>query len=334
METGSTITEQHSGLQDNIEDENNNEYELLAVADVPDYAKEISITTGYRRPLDYSGCLRSILWLHNETLNIWTHLLGFFFFFWLMVDNLVNAQDHIRDTFDYWATTTQLLTYQACMLSSSLFHTFLCHSAVVKAAWQQLDHGCILIAMYGTYIRIIINNFQCFPMVRMGHLSIVTLLFGSVLWLKYKPRSGSPKVSLPMFFTVALYSAAPFGHWIHLSPSIENSNVDFTMISWMFLPFLLGGVGVVFYVSHFPETVVPCGRVDLCGASHQIWHVLIFSGMASWYYLSCWVSTSRPLTCTLVDETSCPVSPFGCSVPAFDTTHHHLLNSSFAQLWI
>jgi len=333
MERGNTITKQHSGLQDNIEDENNNEYELLTVADVADYAKERSITTGYRRPLDYSGCLRSILWLHNETLNIWTHLLGFFFFFWLMVDNLVNPQDHIRDNFDYWATAIQLLTYQACMLSSSLFHTFICHSARAKASWQQLDHGCILIAMYGTYIRIIINNFQCFPMVRMGHLSIVTLLFSSVLWLKYNPRSDSPKVSLPMFFTVALYSAAPFGHWIHLSPSIENSNVDFTMISWMLLPFLLGGVGLVFYVSHFPETVVPCGRVDLCGASHQVWHVLILSGMASWYYLSCWVSTSRPLTCRLV-EPSCPVSPLGCSVPAWDTTHAQLLNSSFAQLWI
>ena len=115
------------------------------------------------------------------------------------------------------------------MLSSSLFHTFICHSEVVKTAWQQMDHACILIAMYGTYVRIIINNFQCFPTVRLTHLSIVTILFTSVLWLKYKPRSGSSKVSLPMFFTVALYSAAPFGHWIQLSPSVENSNVDSTV---------------------------------------------------------------------------------------------------------
>ena len=115
------------------------------------------------------------------------------------------------------------------MLSSSLFHTFICHSEVVKAAWQEMDHACILIAMYGTYVRIIINNFQCFPMVRLTHLSLVTILFASVLWLKYKPRSGSSKVSLPMFFTVALYSVAPFGHWIQLSPSLENSNVDSTV---------------------------------------------------------------------------------------------------------
>jgi len=320
--------------KENIEEENTNDFELLNIKDVPDYAKEEDITTGYRKPLDYQGCIRSILWLHNETVNIWTHLLGFFFFLWLMVDNLIQSQDHIRDSFDYWATATQLLTYQACMLSSSLFHTFICHSAPVKAAWQEMDHACILIAMYGTYVRIIINNFQCFPVVRTTHLTIVTALFGSVLWLKYKPRSGTSKVSLPMFFTVALYSAAPFGHWVHLSSSVENSNVDSTMISWMFFPFLLGGVGVLFYVSHFPEAVVPCGRVDLCGASHQIWHVLIFSGMAAWYYLSCWVSTTRPLTCKLVDDMTCPVDGSGCSMPGLESPVSSLLNSSFAQFGI
>jgi len=307
------------------------DYDLLDIADVPEYAKENAITTGYRRPLDYLGCVRSILRLHNETVNIWTHLLGFFFFFFLMVNNLLYNQDHMRDHFDYWATATQLLTYQACMLSSSLFHTFLCHSAVVKEAWQELDHACILVAMFGTYVRIIINSFQCFPVVRTAHLSIVTVLFSSVLWLKYKPRTNSSKVSLPMFFTVALYSIAPFGHWVLLSSSLENNNVDSTMISWMFLPFLLGGVGVIFYVSHFPESVVPCGRVDLCGASHQIWHVLIFSGMASWYFLSCWVSTTRPLTCTVVEDMTCPMTEPGCRIPDLESPGHSLLNSSFAQ---
>jgi len=303
-------------------------YKLLTVNEVPDYAKETSITTGYRTCLDYGGCFRSIFWLHNETVNIWTHLLGFFFFLWLMVDNLVRPQDHIRDFSDYFATAIQLITYQACMLSSSLFHTLLCHSAVVKSAWQELDHACILIALYGTYVRIIINNFQCFPMFRLAHLAFVTALFGSVLWMKYRPKSSSSKVSLPMFMTMALYSVAPFGHWIQLSHSILNTNVDPTMISWMFFPYLVGAVGVLFYISHFPEVVVPTGQVDLCGSSHQIWHVLIFSGMASWYYLSCWVSTTRPLTCTMVEDVTCPVSSW-CNLA---TPSGSLLNSSFAQI--
>ena len=134
-----------------------------------------------------------------------------------------------------FSSTLSLLLFQACMLSSSLFHTFLCHSAGVKAAWQELDHACILVAMFGTYVRIIINSFQCFPVVRTAHLSIVSVLFGSVLWLKYKPRTNSSKVSLPMFFTVSLYSVAPFGHWVVLSSSLADNNVDSTVKTIFFV---------------------------------------------------------------------------------------------------
>merc|ERR1711936_294437 len=189
---------------------------------------------------------------------------------------------------------------QACMLSSSLFHTFLCHSAVVKASWQELDHACILIALFGTYFRIIVNNFQCFPTILLAHLLLVTSIFGSVFWIKYRARSSPTKVPLALFLMLALYAVAPFGHLIHLSTLVQQTNVTKLMILWMFFPYVVGAVGVLFYISHFPESLVPPGNVDICGASHQIWHVFIFTGMVSWYYLSCWVSSTRPDTCTLV----------------------------------
>ena len=88
------------------------EFPLLTVQQVPEQHKEISIISGYRQRLDYEDCLRSIFRLHNETVNIWTHLLGFVFFFCLMVKDLVWAQEHIRDTTDYKATLLQLITYQ------------------------------------------------------------------------------------------------------------------------------------------------------------------------------------------------------------------------------
>ena len=50
------------------------------------------------------------------------------------------------------------------------------------------------------------------------------------------------------------------------------------MLWWMVFPYLVAGVGVIFYVSHFPEVSCCSGNFDIYGASHQIWHVLIFSG--------------------------------------------------------
>ena len=87
-------------------------FQLLSVQQVPNHHKKISIYSGYRKRLEYQDCLKSIFKLHNETVNIWTHLLGFLIFFVLMVKDLVWRQDHIRDSTDYTATVIQLLTYQ------------------------------------------------------------------------------------------------------------------------------------------------------------------------------------------------------------------------------
>ena len=42
-------------------------------------------------------------------------------------------------------------------------------------------------------------------------------------------------------------------------------------------------VGLSFYLSRFPEVACRSGSMDLVGASHQIWHLNVFGGMAYWY---------------------------------------------------
>ena len=38
----------------------------------------------------------------------------------------------------------------------------------------------------------------------------------------------------------------------------------------IFLPFVIGGVGLVFYISRFPEKIFKAGSVDILGSSHQV----------------------------------------------------------------
>ena len=49
------------------------------------------------------------------------------------------------------------------MLSSTLFHTFSCHSEDVHKYWRYTDHFGILAALFGTYVSLISNTFICFP---------------------------------------------------------------------------------------------------------------------------------------------------------------------------
>ena len=71
-----------------------------------------AITRGYRPGLNYKQCLLSIFRLHNETINIWTHLLGFLFFSVLIVKDSLWTQEHIRDVSDYIITMLQLFGCQ------------------------------------------------------------------------------------------------------------------------------------------------------------------------------------------------------------------------------
>ena len=134
---------------------------LLGVEQVPGPQQSPAITSGYRRRLGYGDCFRSVFSLHNETVNIWTHLLGFLCFLVLMVKDLAWAQEHIRDIADYGATALQLLTYQVCMLASSLFHTLSCHESGPR--WLSLDQASILLALYATYAKFLLTQLSCWP---------------------------------------------------------------------------------------------------------------------------------------------------------------------------
>jgi len=276
---------------------------LVTAKEAPAYNLEIGITSGYRQPLGYTACLRSVFQIHNETVNIWTHLLGFAFFLWLLFDNCFRHQNHLRDKLDLVATCLQLLSYQVCMVNSAAFHTFLCHSKEAKATWHSADHCGILIAFLGTYIRIIITTLRCFPDERLAHLTIVFLLFGTVIAIKYRPGGhGDAKVPLSLFYALALYVIAPFAHWVHLSHGAHQYYVTTSMVLWMWSPYLVASVGLGFYLSRWPERLVGgcwTGCVDIYGHSHQIWHVLIFSAMASWHYLAVWVSRESPSSCQI-----------------------------------
>merc|ERR550532_1193862 len=54
---------------------------LVSIQEVDElYRSNPFILTGYRDKTTFFGCLKSVLLLHNETINIWSHLLGFAFF--------------------------------------------------------------------------------------------------------------------------------------------------------------------------------------------------------------------------------------------------------------
>lgn len=56
--------------------------QILSWEDLPQWMQsDLYIRRGYRRQLDsFSACLQSIFYLHNESVNIWSHLLPTIFY--------------------------------------------------------------------------------------------------------------------------------------------------------------------------------------------------------------------------------------------------------------
>jgi len=271
---------------------------LLNSKEAPEYMKEEGITTGYRQKLSYTSCITSCFLLHNETVNIWSHLIGFATFLYCLTTLVLNPPQGANSFIDLIPLYLQLITYQVCLLSSALFHTFSCHSEQAHQTWLQTDHFGIVVALFGTYVSVVHNVFHCHQDWRNFHLSVVTLLFVMIsvaMWLPsvgdrlpWMKRGKDGGVPLWMFIALSLYAVIPFSHWMWLNGGLDNPVVLLRLKS-MVIPFLIGGVGLCFYVSRFPENFLhpeKTGYFDLFGASHQVWHVMIFLGMFCWYYES------------------------------------------------
>ncbi|TRY79575.1 hypothetical protein TCAL_11192 [Tigriopus californicus] len=283
---------------------------LLKATDVPLYVREDSITTGYRQNLSYKGCLNSWFWLHNETVNIWSHFLGFLFFLYFLVRILLCPPTNVQSHFELLPIIIQLISYQFCMLSSSLFHTFSCHSENAHKSWLQFDHFGIFFALFGTYISFICDTFTCHPGWKTLHLSVVVFIFAVIGYLRYSPTlDSSPrttKIQLFFFVAMGMYALIPFAHWACLEGGLSSLAVQ-NKLNAMMVPYGIAGIGLCFYVSHFPEKVFNTGQVDVFGASHQVWHVFVFVGMVYWYLESAHTLFSRACSpLHIVDDVDIP----------------------------
>ena len=101
------------------------------------------IKSGYRTNLDYFACVKSVLSMHNETLNIWTHLLGFFVFLALLIRDIYLVIPTLKPDnvgiSDIIVLVGVLICYQSCMFMSSIYHTFTAHSRTVSEKCLALD---------------------------------------------------------------------------------------------------------------------------------------------------------------------------------------------------
>lgn len=264
---------------------------LLKIHEVDDiYRSNPFILTGYRDKTSFFGCLKSVLLLHNETINIWSHLLGFIFFVGIFLRDILflipAKQSGVEVTqTDFFVLCTLIICYQACMILSSLYHTFTCHSPQWSGTCLTLDLIGIIMALLATYLSGIYYAFWCEPYWRDFYLTTVGGFFIVATMAQFIPKFGDEKNAnfrIGLFTFWAIYGIIPTIHWVLLHENTLNHPLVSVMLPKILIMYMICGCAFFFYITKFPERVIP-GLVDIVGHSHQWWHIFMFLALYFWH---------------------------------------------------
>ncbi|KAG1714488.1 Progestin and adipoQ receptor family member 3 [Nymphon striatum] len=253
---------------------------------IPDFLKgNPYIQCGYRRKLSAIECVNSLWWWNNETINVWSHIIGFLAFSMLMVYDLLYFLPSVKVSLeDYFVLTFALFSYQIAMLLSACYHLFSCVSENVHDYFLCLDLSGILLSFSSVFFSGIFFAFHCCPEWKVVYSLLIGCFSFLVLILTWHPQSMSPeysKLRCVVFGFWALCGIFPTFHWIYIKNGFSNHEVQ-QLFPNIVIMYLISAAGFIFYLCKIPERFFP-GKFDIIGSSHQLWHLLVFISLVWWH---------------------------------------------------
>ncbi|CAG5108984.1 Similar to Paqr3: Progestin and adipoQ receptor family member 3 (Mus musculus) [Cotesia congregata] len=245
---------------------------LLPIEEAPEYLTHNPfILHGYRGYLTTKLCIESIFWWTNETINIWSHIFGWMLFLGLTAYDLCLLNIHAPFG-DKIIVALLLVCFQACMILSSIYHTFSCRSERDYWCFLCYDLFGIALSLLAIYMSGELQQF---------YLITVLLIFVIAMVLQIPSLEVNGNVKLLVFVGWAAYGVLPTLHWGIAMGGMENPIVNM-LIPRVLGMYVISGCAFAIYMSKIPERFFP-GSVDYIGSSHQWWHALVVLALYYWH---------------------------------------------------
>ncbi|KAI0136429.1 hemolysin-III related-domain-containing protein [Xylariales sp. AK1849] len=242
------------------------------------------IIRGYRTDSNsYLRSLSSLFYLHNESVNIWTHLLGALFFplgavylYHVIAPRYASANSSDVLVFGCFFGGAVL-----CLGASATFHLLSNHSEGVAKWGNKLDYSGIVFLIVGSFVPALYYGLFCSPDLMSLYLyGIFALGFccGVVSWVeRFRTPLWRPYRAM-MFVGLGVSGVLPVCQGIAI---YGYSDLEERMgLNWVLFQGFLYIFGAFLYALRWPERSSP-GTFDIWGSSHQIFHVLILFAAAS-----------------------------------------------------
>eukprot|EP00056_Hartaetosiga_gracilis_P010989 m.164498 g.164498 ORF g.164498 m.164498 type:complete len:559 (-) comp13425_c0_seq1:2969-4645(-) len=258
--------------------------ELKTIEYVPKWMSDNEFILGGYRPvlLSFTRCIHSLSYVHNETGNIFTHLLGgiiFILYAIYVISYRVQTSVEDKALFGvFWTTAV------ACLICSAVFHTFYCHSYEWHVKFAKLDYFGIVLLISGSTLAVLYFTFHCDTELMKLYMGFTSVCGAIAAWgTASRWFEGPGKKHIRVFFFVALAATAVFP-MLHFNFMYGTEHflavVDEVFLLYISAPLYL--IGSFVFVMKIPERFFP-GKLDIWFHSHQLWHIFVIAAAYAHY---------------------------------------------------
>ncbi|EEB07743.1 hemolysin-III family protein [Schizosaccharomyces japonicus yFS275] len=254
-------------------------YPLLKWNEIQPWQQDNQYIVRAYRPASNSflRSIQSIGHIHNETVNIWTHLLGALYFLYMIhgVRNLLSRDTTTAE--DRYVVLVFIVSAFTMLAMSTAYHTLCNHSPRVAKFGNKLDYLGIVVMIVGSFVPSIHYGFACHASFQVLYTATifsigVIAVFACCLERFRKPQWRVYRAGI--FTAMGLFGILPVAHAATLYPL--GQLLSSMGLGYLILQGVLYIIGAVLYAMRFPEKTKP-GIFDVLGSSHQWFHLFVLT---------------------------------------------------------
>lgn len=260
------------------------EQRLISYEDLPHpWRINPYITSGYRFSGNKMDCLKSAFKYSNETVNIWSHMIGLIIVLAIAFHSYPATATFSRST-NADTFVAALFFFAACktLICSTMWHTMNSISdQTLMERFACVDYTGISLLIGASIITGEYTAFYCQPLSRFIYVSMTAILGVAGVLVPWHPtfnRADMAWARVAFYVSLAATGFAPF---------VQLCATRGALWTWTFYSPVLKSVAVylagsIAYASKVPERWL-LGWFDFVGGSHQIWHFAVLLGILYHY---------------------------------------------------